>query len=154
MPVTRPSARVPAAAVQLEASATSTRRSVRHALERQMAVASGGLTGSSRQQQRPTSPDDRGQQDGGAGENAEYADRDGGVKRLRGADAGGGQSGAAGAGLRGCPSQAERQRCRSRSGAEEEERERDRIADSERAEEQEERHRAHDPAGGHEPPGL
>jgi len=95
----------------------------------------GDPAGSSRQQRRPTSPEDRGQQDRGAGENAEYADRDGDVKRLGGADAGGGESGAAGAGLRGCSSQTEWQRCRSRSGAEEEERERDRLADSECAEE-------------------
>ena len=83
-----------------------------------------------------------------------YADRDGDVKRLGGADAGCGEGGAAGAGLRGGSGKTERQRCRSRSGAEEKERERDRIADSERAEEQEERDRTHEPAGGHERPCL
>lgn len=51
-----------------------------------MELASRGLIGSSRQQQRPTSTDDRGHQDAGPGENAEYAYRDRDVKRLGGGD--------------------------------------------------------------------
>lgn len=106
-------------------------------------------------QQRPSgAPRKSEEQDGCPGEDSEGTDGDGGSERLRCSGTRGDEGCCSGARLGGCSRWADRQRRGRGTGAEKQQRERERITQSERAEEDEQRDPADEPATEDERPRL